>query len=111
LFASWLGIWVGSGHWFERGRHRGGYVMSRPGDRGPYSTENVEIVPHVINAGAAWSGKRRDPVSVARSVATRTAEASSWRANLVAALTLPSYRHNMQRVTAQRPRTAKGQFA
>lgn len=42
-FDSWLLVWEASGHWEDRGVKRGQYVMSRFGDVGPYSPENVEI--------------------------------------------------------------------
>src|SRR6202521_114063 len=32
-----LGVGALSGKWYQRGPHRGEYVMSRPGDIGPYS--------------------------------------------------------------------------
>lgn len=43
-FASWWDVWERSGKWSERGRGTG-YVMSRPGDEGPYEPGNVRIVP------------------------------------------------------------------
>jgi len=42
-FEEWLDIWVKSGHWNERGRKAGQYCMSRYGDVGPYSKDNVFI--------------------------------------------------------------------
>lgn len=41
-FREWWDIWQESGKWDERGR--GGYVMARFGDTGPYAKDNVEIV-------------------------------------------------------------------
>ena len=38
----WVNIWAESGHWKERGRGKG-YCMTRIGDTGPYSVDNVEI--------------------------------------------------------------------
>ena|SRR3990167_1140087 len=38
----WWGVWEASGKWPERGRGNG-YVMSRKGDKGPYSINNVYI--------------------------------------------------------------------
>jgi hypothetical protein len=43
-FKTWLAKWRDSGHLHERGRKLGQYVMSRPGDHGPYSVENTRIV-------------------------------------------------------------------
>jgi hypothetical protein len=43
-FDTWMKIWMDSGHWHERGvKTPGSYVMSRKGDQGPYSVDNVEI--------------------------------------------------------------------
>lgn len=42
-FEEWWRIWQDSGHWTERGRRRGQYVMSRPGDQGAYEVGNVVI--------------------------------------------------------------------
>jgi len=43
-YIKWYTIWVKSGHWHERGRKRGQYVMARYGDKGPYSEDNVKII-------------------------------------------------------------------
>ena len=42
-FDDWWNIWQQSGKWEERGDSRGKYCMSRQGDTGPYSVENVYI--------------------------------------------------------------------
>lgn len=42
-FEQWLQFWLDSGHWKQRGRGKGTYVMSRKGDVGPYTIANVEI--------------------------------------------------------------------
>lgn len=49
-FAEWWDIWEKSGKWMERGRGRG-YVMSRHGDKGPYATWNVRVIPAQQNNG------------------------------------------------------------
>ncbi len=43
-FEEWFGIWTESGHWEQRGRTRGCYVMARHGDTGPYAVGNVSII-------------------------------------------------------------------
>ena len=48
-YVTWIKIWYGSGHWCDRGPYKGQYVMSRPGDRGPYAPWNVRIVEQEIN--------------------------------------------------------------
>ena len=43
-FDEWLQIWLDSGHWHDRGiKSADNYVMSRKGDTGPYSINNVVI--------------------------------------------------------------------
>lgn len=39
----WWRVWQDSGHWSQRGRRSGQYVMARLGDVGPYSVANVYI--------------------------------------------------------------------
>ena len=53
--AEWWSVWEMSGQWANRGRHKGGYVMSRPGDRGPYSAGNVKIISNEENFAEARS--------------------------------------------------------
>ncbi len=48
--ADWWKIWETSGKWSLRGRGQGRYVMSRLGDMGPYSRENVFIQPMTDNS-------------------------------------------------------------
>lgn len=43
-FGEWWSLWEASGQWSKRGRGKGRYVMSRPGDTGPYELGNVAIV-------------------------------------------------------------------
>lgn len=47
-FETWWAVWEDSGKWAERGR--GGYMMCRFGDTGPYSPTNVRIDTVVSNA-------------------------------------------------------------
>jgi hypothetical protein len=42
-YEEWISIWQSSGHLKQRGRGNGKYVMSRYGDIGPYSLDNVFI--------------------------------------------------------------------
>lgn len=51
----WLSIWIASGHYHRRGRHKGEFVVSRPGDTGPYGVTNVAIVPCSANTVEAQS--------------------------------------------------------
>ena len=54
----WLQIWDESGHSHERGMRKGEWVMSRPGDHGPYSAANVRIVRCETNIREARSIER-----------------------------------------------------
>jgi hypothetical protein len=42
-FDQWMSVWLASGHYHERGRRKGQYVMARKNDCGPYSIKNVRI--------------------------------------------------------------------
>lgn len=53
--ATWWDIWERSGHWKKRGR--GGYVMGRIGDVGPYSPGNVYICTQQQNAADSYISK------------------------------------------------------
>lgn len=48
-FEDWWKVWEDSGHWEDRGKDAGAYVMSRKGDVGPYRADNVEIRPQEEN--------------------------------------------------------------
>ncbi len=48
-FGTWWAVWLASGQWDKRGRTTGNYVMSRFGDVGPYSPDNVKIVTNTEN--------------------------------------------------------------
>jgi hypothetical protein len=52
-FADWWSVWEESGKWMKRGIYRGEYVMSRPGDTGPYELGNVLIVTNGDNVREA----------------------------------------------------------
>ena len=48
-FEQWYDIWQQSGKWEQRGRKKGQYVMSRIGDNGGYTPENVFIQSNADN--------------------------------------------------------------
>lgn len=69
-FDEWLAIWMASGHFAERGKRAGQYVMGRKGDIGPYSVGNVYIclftqnikdafinnpITSVLGSGRGWT--------------------------------------------------------
>lgn len=58
-FEEWLNFWLESGHWFERGRRRGQYVMSRIDDLGDYELGNIVIKLHSENVKEGWSTSPR----------------------------------------------------
>ena len=58
-FEEWYDIWQQSGKWEERGCKKGQYVMSRKGDIGPYTKENVFIQLHGKNVSEAQVGIKR----------------------------------------------------
>jgi hypothetical protein len=49
-FEEWCYVWEQSGKWDQRGSGRGKYNMSRYGDKGPYTVDNVYINLHENNA-------------------------------------------------------------
>jgi hypothetical protein len=63
----WLQIWQDSGHLANRGRCKGQWVMSHPGDRGAYESGNVRIVHcetnHAEGNYAKWRRYRERKVT------------------------------------------------
>ena len=53
-FDEWMSIWDASGHFHERGKKAGQYVMGRKGDVGPYSADNVYICLFTQNIADAF---------------------------------------------------------
>ena len=77
-FDEWWKIWQDSGHWEDRGPHKGQYCMSRYGDIGPYSPTNVFIqltsnntsdaqngIPDLIRQGIPRTTKEKAAISLA----------------------------------------------
>ena len=48
-FEQWLGVWIDSGHFQERGKGGNKYVMARLRDKGPYKIGNVKIITGAEN--------------------------------------------------------------
>ena len=63
-FEEWWEVWESSGVWEQRGCKRGQYCMSRKGDIGPYSKDNVFIQLHGSNLRDAHLGKPKGPNSL-----------------------------------------------
>ena len=57
-YDEWMKIWLNSGKLHLRGKTRGCYVMSRYGDSGPYSADNVEIKSMSENATESGVGNK-----------------------------------------------------
>lgn len=53
-FGDWMRIWQESGKWLLRGRGKGHYCMSRKGDAGAYSPDNVHVVTNDENIAEGW---------------------------------------------------------
>lgn len=58
-FDEWMSWWIATGHYHERGREVGKYVMARKGDQGAYELGNIECVQAQVNSTAAHEGKTR----------------------------------------------------
>ncbi len=56
-FEEWMGWWKVTGHYEQRGNHRGEYVMARKGDQGPYVLGNVECIRAEVNSVLPHLGK------------------------------------------------------
>jgi hypothetical protein len=74
-WGQWISIWLASGHFHQRGRGHGKFVMARRGDVGPYAVGRVRIVSWEQNRAEQGCG----PVTRARMSAShkgqyRTAE-------------------------------------
>ena len=92
-FDEWLSWWAATGHYAERGRGRGYYVMSRINDVGPYSLSNIECklfednfsegvkgykktAEHVAKVALANKGLKLTPAQMAKRNASRRANAA-----------------------------------
>lgn len=56
-FEEWFCWWMDTGHYMERGREVGKYVMGRIGDKGAYELGNIECVQAQKNSVAPHVGK------------------------------------------------------
>jgi hypothetical protein len=74
-FVTWWAMWDASGKWALRGRTKGlgGWEMSRPGDVGPYSPDNVVICTHKENMAEVQArlAARRPPAPAKRKAVGR----------------------------------------
>ena len=71
-FDEWYDIWMQSDKWEQRGRGEGKYCMSRKGDTGPYSADNVFIQECVKNSGDKFRGTKQSQETIAKKSKTLT---------------------------------------
>lgn len=87
-FDEWITIWLDSGHWHERGKGKGTYVMSRRGDKGGYELGNVFIQSNLDNVLQAQKGR---PQSIElRMKKSRTQKGRKQTAEWIAKRCLPN---------------------
>jgi hypothetical protein len=67
-FEEWWAIWQESGHWTDRGTHKGQYVMARFGDTGHYQVGNVSIQLSVDNVAYSHLKMRGKPKNLPKCV-------------------------------------------
>lgn len=66
-FEQWLNWWISTGHINEKGRQKGKFCMSRKGDIGPYSLENIFCQLHSDNTSQSIQGLHKNrPWTAAR---------------------------------------------
>lgn len=63
-FEEWYQIWLDSGHYHERGRNKGQYVMSRIGDQGNYEVGNVFIQKTEDNLSQGQANRHVTPEEI-----------------------------------------------
>ncbi len=86
-FKEWWTLWQESGKWYKRGRMLGEYVLSRFGDHGPYSVDNVFITTASQNIRSYRTQRKAGPnpagchplwpLTAAESLMTRRLSSSS----------------------------------
>ncbi|MEZ0602932.1 hypothetical protein ACAX43_12375 [Paraburkholderia sp. IW21] len=60
-FEEWFTWWQETGHYHERGKGQGKYVMARFNDTGPYELGNIYCCTHADNVRHACKGKPGKP--------------------------------------------------
>ena len=71
-YEQWEAIWKLSGYLDKRGRGNGKYVMSRKGDQGPYSIENVFIQLWEKNRAEVFDDQlRMNEMNLKKSIKTK----------------------------------------
>jgi hypothetical protein len=84
-FVPWISIWWISGHWRERGKCKGQFVMARRGDTGPYREDNVVIITNAANVVEAFGGKPiSEEVRRLLSESAKQRGEAGWRAAVTA---------------------------
>jgi hypothetical protein len=91
-FEDWSKIWDQSGKWEQRGRGKGKYCMSRIGDTGPYSADNVFIQECVKNSGDKFRGSKQSQETKSRRSKALTGVKHSLQRRLANSLGQLKYR-------------------
>jgi hypothetical protein len=80
LFPNWIGVWWTSGHWHERGKRKGQFVMARYQDRGAYVEGNIQIITNAENVIEAFGGKpHTEEVRRRQSESCKARGEAAWR--------------------------------
>ncbi len=53
-FEEWYNWWLSTGHYHERGKKKGQYVMARFNDDGAYSLDNIKCILHSENVSEGY---------------------------------------------------------
>lgn len=68
-FEAWKQIWDQSGQWYNRGRQRGCYCMTRRDVREPWTVDNVYVITreqHAVKQGQLVTTGYRSPAQLRR---------------------------------------------
>ena len=95
-FDDWYNIWIQSGKYEQRGRGVGKYCMSRKGDTGPYSKDNVYINECVKNSGDKFRGTKQSLETIAKRVKALTGVKHSPERRLANSLGQLRYRATLR---------------
>lgn len=77
-FPEWMSVWRDSGHFSERGRGVGRYVMGRTGDVGPYAIGNVYITECGDNIRDYHAARKARGVSYLAGSSSRLGSGRGW---------------------------------
>ena len=89
----WTNIWQDSGKWELRGKGKGSYVMSRIGDAGSYSVDNVYINLNETNSseGAMKARTTQHGNAIADALRGKKKSSTAVAKNAISQLSRPKY--------------------